>query len=379
MPSTIQKSSEEPSWSLMRLVTPTGTTKNRPIARTSATTTVPNHIPPEMSCSSSGSWALAEMPSALKPITIDSTSATTPRTIGRRSARWRFMTDVSGDETTSISPRAASSGSSPSPSSCSGSGLRTATAQVETPRIITPSSTAWPPTGASRWAQRRPGASPGASLWTTSAAGGAPDAGGGAGGAPGGRRARPAPAPPPPSGLRGARALGSAPLEALDAAAGVHELLPARVERVAVRADLDVDLGLGRAGRELVAARAPHVGLDVFGVDSGLHRFTQCSVENAPRTGCRIRARGRLTRHGVRARRPDRGRLPAAQRARRRRPERLLLHVPARLLRGHLAPAAPRRARRPGGVLDPQLARHAAAAARARDAPPALARGLLHG
>src|SRR3954454_22351975 len=366
----------------MSLVRPTGTTKNRPIARTSATTTVPNHIPPEISCSSSGSWALAGMPSALKPITIDSTSATTPRTIGRRSARWRFITDVSGDETTSISPRAASSGSSPSPSSCSGSGLRTATAQVETPRIITPSSTAWPPTGASRWAQRRPGASPGESLWTTSAAGGAADAVGGAAGGAARRGApppprgvrrgrRPAAAPPPPSGLRGARALGSAPLEALDAAAGVHELLPARVERVAVRADLDVDLGLGRAGRELVAARAPHVGLDVFGVDSGLHRFTQCSVENAPPTGCRIRARGRLTRHGVRARRPDRGRLPAAQRARRRRAERLLLHVPARLLRGHLAPPAPRRARRPRGVLDPQLDGHAAPAARAGDAPPA--------
>src|ERR687887_1368225 len=41
-----------------------------------------------------------------------------------------------------------------SPSSLSGApsglGRRTATAHVETPRIITPSSTAWPPTGASR-------------------------------------------------------------------------------------------------------------------------------------------------------------------------------------------------------------------------------------
>ena len=52
----------------MRLVSPTGTTKNRPTASASATTTVPNHMPPEISCSSSGSWALAEMPSALKPI-----------------------------------------------------------------------------------------------------------------------------------------------------------------------------------------------------------------------------------------------------------------------------------------------------------------------
>ena len=37
-----------------------------------------------------------------------------------------------------------------------GPGLRTATAQVETPRIITPSSTAWPPTGASREATGMP-------------------------------------------------------------------------------------------------------------------------------------------------------------------------------------------------------------------------------
>ena len=48
--------------------------------------------------------------------------------------------ETSGSEVTSISP----------------SGLRTATAQVETPRIITPSSTAWPPTGASREATGMP-------------------------------------------------------------------------------------------------------------------------------------------------------------------------------------------------------------------------------
>ena len=47
---------------------------------------VPTHMPPEISCSSSPSWALAEMPSALKPIFSDSTSATTPRMIGQRSS-----------------------------------------------------------------------------------------------------------------------------------------------------------------------------------------------------------------------------------------------------------------------------------------------------
>src|SRR5687768_15998203 len=62
-----------------------------------------------------------------------------------------------------------------------------------------------------------------------------------------------------------------AALEPLDAAAGVDELLAARVERVAVRADLDVQLGLRRARGELVAARAPDAGLDVLGMNRFLH------------------------------------------------------------------------------------------------------------
>ena len=51
------------------------------------------------------------------------------------------------------------------------------------------------------------------------------------------------------AGLAAACAAGALEpaLEALDAAAGVHELLLARVERVAGRADLDVELGLRRA------------------------------------------------------------------------------------------------------------------------------------
>src|SRR5690606_13889019 len=49
------------------------------------------------------------------------------------------------------------------------------------------------------------------------------------------------------------------------------ELLPAGVERVAVGADLDVDARLRRTSRELVAARAANVRLDVGGVDVGLH------------------------------------------------------------------------------------------------------------
>ena len=62
-----------------------------------------------------------------------------------------------------------------------------------------------------------------------------------------------------------------AALEALDAPAGVHELLLPGVERVALGADLDVQLGLGRARIELVPARAAHVGEGVLGVDTGLH------------------------------------------------------------------------------------------------------------
>src|SRR5207248_10759858 len=60
-------------------------------------------------------------------------------------------------------------------------------------------------------------------------------------------------------------------LEALDAATGVHQLLLARVERVAGRADLDVQLGLGGARLELVAAGAANGREDVLGMDAGLH------------------------------------------------------------------------------------------------------------
>ena len=106
-----------------------------------------------MSCclpsSSGGICAFAEMPSARKPIFSDSASATTPRTTGTRSSRWRFVQETSGSEITSISPFAPSLESGPPSASCSAEGLRTATAQVEMPRIITPSSTAWPPMGAS--------------------------------------------------------------------------------------------------------------------------------------------------------------------------------------------------------------------------------------
>jgi hypothetical protein len=148
--STITKTSELGSASLNRLVTPTGSTKNRPMPSASDSAIVPAQAAPPISSflpssSTSSSWAFAEMPSALKPIFSDSPSATMPRMIGSRSSRWRLVQETSGSEVISISPSAASFGSRPSPwcaSSCSGVGLRTATAHVETPRIITPSSTA---------------------------------------------------------------------------------------------------------------------------------------------------------------------------------------------------------------------------------------------
>src|SRR5947209_7935504 len=207
--------------------------KNRPTANATAITIVTTQVAPETcSPSPSGSCALAEMPSARSPRASDSASATTPRTIGRRQTRCRRTHGSSGNRCSSIRP-----------SPCS-AGLRTATAQVRNPRIITPSRTAWPPRGASHEAVRgsRPPATPGAYLG--SAAG-----------------ARSAPSPGRPA------------LEALHASARVDELLAAGVEGVAGRADLDVDLGLGRAGRELIAARAAHVCFDVFGMDVSFHVY----------------------------------------------------------------------------------------------------------
>src|SRR4051794_23739974 len=95
-------------------------------------------------------------------------------------------------------------------------------------------------------------------------------------------------------------AAGLAAAEALDAAAGVHQLLPARVERVAVGADLDVDLCLRGASRELVPARAAHVSLYVVGVDLGLH----CVIQDSDGRLVRLRARTRLNQPAIRRQKP---------------------------------------------------------------------------
>src|SRR5207247_5732138 len=65
--------------------------------------------------------------------------------------------------------------------------------------------------------------------------------------------------------------LGVAPLEPLHPAARVHQLLLARVERVAVRADLHAELRLGGARGERVPARAVHRCGDVLGMYALFH------------------------------------------------------------------------------------------------------------
>ena len=63
-------------------------------------------------------------------------------------------------------------------------------------------------------------------------------------------------------------------VEALDSSTGVNELLLARVERVALIAELDANLGDGSAGHEGVAARATDRALHVLGMDSRFHAGT---------------------------------------------------------------------------------------------------------
>src|SRR3954451_15847783 len=263
-PSTSQNRTDEPSWSLIRLVAPTGTTKNRPMARAIENAIVSPHVKPPIgsASSSSASWALAEKARARKPILSDSTRATMPRITGMRQTRWRLAHETRGSEVTSTSP----------------SGFRTATAHVETPRIITPSSTAWPPTGASRLATGIPSGIRASARCGCPSTAGEPSASGGLCARSvtadfiGSAKAAPSfPAPPAPPGAL-ALAPRSATLEALDPAARIDQLLLAGVEGMARRADLHVQLGLRRARIELVPARAADVGEHVVGMDAGFHQ-----------------------------------------------------------------------------------------------------------
>src|SRR5260370_41401066 len=60
-------------------------------------------------------------------------------------------------------------------------------------------------------------------------------------------------------------------VEALDAAGGVDDALLSGEERVAVAADLDVHVGLRRAGLPAVAAGAVDRGFDVVWVNLRFH------------------------------------------------------------------------------------------------------------
>src|SRR5471032_727111 len=85
------------------------------------------------------------------------------------------------------------------------------------------------------------------------------------------------------SGARGGGRLGLGPcrrllrsvrvalLEALDAAGCVDELGLAREERMAVRADLEAELGFRALGVPRVSARAVHGHIVVLGVNFFLH------------------------------------------------------------------------------------------------------------
>ena len=70
--------------------------------------TVEIQVAREIGCSSSPACAVAAMFSARMPIRSDSPSATTPRTTGQRSQRWRLRTETSGKLRTSIAPSSSS-------------------------------------------------------------------------------------------------------------------------------------------------------------------------------------------------------------------------------------------------------------------------------
>src|SRR6478672_8922656 len=76
-------------------------------------------------------------------------------------------------------------------------------------------------------------------------------------------------------GRRRSRRLGGVALpEFLDAAGGVHDLLLARIKRMASRAHLDMQRLLhGRTGGERVAAAARHLDFTVLRMNGGFHQY----------------------------------------------------------------------------------------------------------
>ena len=62
-------------------------------------------------------------------------------------------------------------------------------------------------------------------------------------------------------------------LESVNASAGINQLLLAGIERVALGADLNTNVLLGRTSGKDIAARAADGGLFVLGMDTFLHFF----------------------------------------------------------------------------------------------------------
>ena len=60
-------------------------------------------------------------------------------------------------------------------------------------------------------------------------------------------------------------------LEAIDASAGIHQLLLAGIEGVALRADIHLQFLLGRAGLERLTAHAANDALAIVRMDLFLH------------------------------------------------------------------------------------------------------------
>ena len=214
-PSTSQKRNDEFSWSLIRVVRPTGTTKNRPTASASAKRTVPAHVPLPISSSSSAQLGVggdAERLEADRQRLAERDDAADDRQaqdavlLEHRHER---------DDWTAISPSVPSGRPSVR-------GRGTATAHVRDAAHHHALEDGLAADG--RVALRRIRRAAGRRARRS-------------------RRPRRALGGDAPRSV-GARPLGGAALEALDAATGVDQLLLARVERVAVGADLDVDLGL---------------------------------------------------------------------------------------------------------------------------------------
>src|SRR5438445_2914206 len=195
--------------------------------------------------------------SAVIPSESVSNSETAPRTTGRPSGLTRRVIETNGFSSVAIVP----------------SGRRTATATREGERIMTPSITAWPPTGRKGMDVLGTGTAPGRARC---AAAGAVRRQLGLGG----RRLR-----------RSLVLLAAvAPAEALHAPGLVHQLLLAGIERVAGGADFEV-VRTVRGGRALdrgarlddVSAHALEADGLVDGMDPGLHESSPWGASHGRR------------------------------------------------------------------------------------------------